>query len=649
MKKWLTVLSLCAALTLSSCSTPTTSNSVPLFSSGGTSQNQSSTGNNSSSSGGNSSSSGTSSDCAHKDLDVNDVCDSCFAPVAVTFDIFNINDLHGKFADTDSQPGVDELTTYFKQAKAANPNTILLSTGDMWQGAPESNLTKGLIVTDWMNELDFTCMTLGNHEYDWGETYIEENAQAAEFPLLAINIYDAATNQLVDYCQPSVMVEKSGVKIGIIGAIGDCYSSISSDKVQDVYFKTGSQLTSLVKTESTRLKNQGADFIIYTIHDGYGSSLQSETSVSDNQIASYYDISLSKGYVDLVFEGHSHQRYVLKDSAGVYHMQGGGDNDGISHVQVKINPVADKTNVQSARFLSTNVYTHLQDDAVVGDLLDKYEEQIAIAGRVVGTNDAYRSSDYLCQCVADCYVAAGVERWGEDYDIVLGGGFITARSPYSLSAGQVLYGDLQSIFPFDNPIVLCSISGYYLKQRFINTDDSRYYIAFSEYGASIKNSIVDNQTYYIVLDTYSSSYTYNYATEILRYDETTYARDLLADFIENGGLSQRTLTSIPTILSIGYALSNGAMTSNSYYVQGTITNIYNTTYGNMTIEDEQGNTLYIYGVNDTNGNRYDAMSNKPQVGDTVLLNGPIQKYVMGNSVTIELFHSTLIQIISTAE
>ena len=35
------------------------------------------------------------------------------------------------------------------------------------------------------------------------------------------------------------------IQVGIIGAIGDCYSSIASDKVQDIYFKTGNDLTAL--------------------------------------------------------------------------------------------------------------------------------------------------------------------------------------------------------------------------------------------------------------------------------------------------------------------------------------------------------------------------------------------------------------------
>ena len=61
----------------------------------------------------------------------------------VSFDIFAVNDLHGKLADTDTQPGLDELSAYLKQAQKAG-NTIVLSTGDMWQGASESNLTEGM-------------------------------------------------------------------------------------------------------------------------------------------------------------------------------------------------------------------------------------------------------------------------------------------------------------------------------------------------------------------------------------------------------------------------------------------------------------------------------------------------------------------------
>jgi hypothetical protein len=157
-------------------------------------------------------------DCTHADADDNGHCDDCGVNVLVILDLYAINDLHGKLADGDTHPGVDEMTTYLKTAIALDDRAILLSAGDMWQGSSESNLTKGLIMTDWMNALDFAAMTLGNHEYDWGEDAIEQNAKAAEFPLLAINVYDRQTNERVDYCEASVLIEQDGLIIGIIGA-----------------------------------------------------------------------------------------------------------------------------------------------------------------------------------------------------------------------------------------------------------------------------------------------------------------------------------------------------------------------------------------------------------------------------------------------
>ena len=161
---------------------------------------------------------------SHVDSDSSGFCDSCETSVTVTVDFYAINDLHGKLLDNESQPGVDELTSYLKSARASDDHAVFLSTGDMWQGASESNLTHGLMMTDWMNSLGFASMTLGNHEFDWGEEFIESNLALADFPFLAINIYERSTNTLVDYCTPSVTVSCGEATIGIIGAIGNFIS-----------------------------------------------------------------------------------------------------------------------------------------------------------------------------------------------------------------------------------------------------------------------------------------------------------------------------------------------------------------------------------------------------------------------------------------
>ncbi len=470
----------------------------------------------------------------HVDADNDGLCDDCRVSVIVEIAIFALNDLHGKFADTDTQPGVDELTTYLKNAQLRYDGVVLMSSGDMWQGSSESNLTKGQLLTAWMNELDFVSMTLGNHEYDWGEEYIEANAAMAEFPFLAINVYDRATGQRAEYCKPSVLVERAGLQIGIIGAIGDCYSSISGDMSGDVYFKVGSDLTALVKAEATRLREAGADLIVYSLHDGYGDSRQSGV-LTNEQLWSYYDPTLSDGYVDLVFEGHTHQSYVLPDGEGVYHLQNGGENRGISRVIVEYNVANGNHELDSATVVPSSTYDNEEPDPLVNQLMERYEEQVSIGTQVLGNNRYRRSSDDIKNLVARLYYELGEAAWGDDYELVLGGGFLSVRSPYSLPAGEVTYADLQSLLPFDNVLVLCSIKGEDLSRRFVNTDNGNYYNYYGEYGESVKGSILPDATYYVVVDSYTSTYAPNRLTEIARYDADVFARDLVAEYIRAGG------------------------------------------------------------------------------------------------------------------
>lgn len=481
---------------------------------------------------------GSLADCVdgnHVDENDDDSCDICGQSVLVIIDFYAINDLHGKFCDTSGQPGVDEIGTYIDKMEELDDNIILLSSGDMWQGSAESNLSRGKIITEWMNELGFVGMTLGNHEFDWGEDAIRENLEIAEFPFLAINIYDTETGKLADYCTPSVTVECDGIEIGIIGAIGDCYSSISSDKVAGVEFKVGFDLAQLVREEAERLRSEGVDYVVYSLHDGHGSSSSGNNVISTTDLQKYYTPSLSNGTIDLVFEGHSHQGYTLVDSYGVYHVQARGENKALAHVEIAVNSVNGNNRVTSANLVDSSVYSNLSDHEETENLEDKYSGIIDMSYSVLGQASKYYDDAVLEDKVAELYLKAGEKRWS-DYNIVLGGGFLKTRSPYNLYKGDVTYAMLMSLLPFDNEIVLCSISGRDLKSRFINNNNSDYHIYISEYGEDILNSISDNRTYYVVVDSYTALYAYNRLTIVEYYDYKTYARDLVAEAIKKGEL-----------------------------------------------------------------------------------------------------------------
>lgn len=469
----------------------------------------------------------------HEHIDVNSdgICDKCKQSVMAELSFYAVNDLHGKFMDTDSQPGVDEFTTYLKSLYAdESREEILLSSGDMWQGTVESSTNRGQLMTEWMNEVGFVSMTLGNHEYDWGADVLTPNSKLAEFPFLAINV--TYNYMPVDYCQASTIVERSGVKIGIIGAIGDCLSSISGDFTPGLNFATGNVLTSLVKAEANRLRNEeGCDFIVYSIHDGGSDFSTSGVNTVTNRDMSWYDTALSNGYVDLVFEGHTHQRYILQDEYGVYHLQGGGENKYISCAEVSYNTVTNRYTVNPKLISSGTYASSLEGDPIVEEIFNKYFPDSNPYTTVLGTNNSYKNSDTICDTVAELYYKKGLEEWGKEYNIVLGGGYLKARNPYNLYEGNVTYADLFSILPFDNDIVLGKISGYYLKKNFLNTKNSDYHI----YSTISSAQVLDNQDYYIIVDSYTSTYTYNHITEVERLNSRTYARDLLAEFISENG------------------------------------------------------------------------------------------------------------------
>ena len=74
-------------------------------------------------------------------------------------------------------------------------------------------------------------------------------------------------------------------------------------------------------------------------------------------------------------------------------------------------------------------------------------------------------------------------------------------------------------------------------------------------------------------------------------------------------------------------MEHNVYTEGKHLVAGVITEVYNTTYGNMKITDEFGNILTIYGTYSADGaNRYDAMENAPVAGDYVVIYGIVGQY-----------------------
>ena len=183
------------------------------------------------------------------------------------------------------------------------------------------------------------------------------------------------------------------------------------------------------------------------------------------------------------------------------------------------------------RLIGDSVYANssISGDPIIGEIFGKYFPDDNPYTTVLGKNASRRNGDTICETLAKLYYNKGVKEF-KDYKIVLGGGYLKTRNPYYVYAGNVTYADLFSVLPFDNDIVLGRIQGRYLKSRFLQADNSNYHY-YSTVGV---NEVSDSEYYYIITDSYTSTYRYNNITEVTRL-KGTYARDLLAEFVSEGG------------------------------------------------------------------------------------------------------------------
>ena len=411
--------------------------------------------------------------------------------------ILSINDLHGYIVqDENGSNGISNLSYLINQIREQDPSddVVLVGNGDMFQGTAISNMTKGLSVLETMNAMGFDCMGVGNHEFDWGFEEVlkyfdgEKDNGEANFPLLNSNI-KTQDGKLVegDNIVKSTIVEREGIKVGIIGYIGDVYDSINYSVAKDYYFETN--VAKVVGDEAISLKEQGVDVIVVSVHGGNSSDIEAyavNTSLANLTYQGEY-------LIDAVINGHTHSRQTgsIKRNNGVDLplVQAGCNGVGIGEIVLTINK--ETKNVVKAKsniIYSYSAYTNYDEsvERIIDDTLNKYEsvlnEVYAVAGETVRS-----TSDYFAW--AGSVLCKGT---GADISICNTGGI---RSTGDVRKGEnITIENMYLINPFDNYVILVELSGFELKN--LNTSEGYF-----SGGLNISD-LEDDKTYKVAVIDY---------------------------------------------------------------------------------------------------------------------------------------------------
>ena len=245
--------------------------------------------------------------------------------------ILETTDLHSNMMDFDyykdtptEKFGLVRTASLIDAARGEVKNSVLVDNGDLIQGSPLGDymatrgLKKGEIhpVYKAMNTLDYTVGNLGNHEFNYGLTYLHDALAGAKFPYVNANIIDVKTQKplFTPYLIKETNVvdqdgKKQTLKIGYIGFVPP--QIMTWDKANLDGKVTVNDITETARKYVPEMRAKGADVVVVVAHSGL--SADPYQAMAENSV---YYLSQVPG-VDAILFGHAHAVFPGKDFASI--------------------------------------------------------------------------------------------------------------------------------------------------------------------------------------------------------------------------------------------------------------------------------------------------------------------------------------------
>ncbi len=450
--------------------------------------------------------------------------------------LLSYNDFHGAVdppggsgATVNGVPagGVEYLATWLKrlraEASAEGRDTLTVGAGDLVGGTPlVSAAFHDEPTIELMDEIGLQVSSVGNHEFDEGVTELlrltrggchptdgcqdGDGFAGARFTYLAANTIDRRTG--LPILPPIDIRLVDGVPVGFVGLTLEGTAGIVNPAgIQDVRFADEVQTANFW---GRILRVLGIRAQVLLIHEGGAQAPPPATpGVSDCANFSGPIVPIVAGLnpeFGLVVSGHTHRFYTcqLPNSAGTSVVTSAGSNGQLlTDIDVTLDRTTRAFTAISARNIivengvrnpdgswrqTGGVYDRDPDlvDPAAKRVADKYRAAVApIANRVVGaiTADIVRDArpngeSPLGDVIADAQLA-WTRQQGAQIALMNPGG-IRASLSHGTSAGgeqpgQVTYGEVFTVQPFNNLVVTQTFTGAQLKdvleQQFVGFGD----------------------------------------------------------------------------------------------------------------------------------------------------------------------------------
>lgn len=400
--------------------------------------------------------------------------------------IIHINDFHARFEQTSINSeiclegtedtcvgGIARIYTAVKHLVDTRPNAVFLNAGDNFQGTLWYNKFKWNVTAYFMNKLPHDALTLGNHEFDDGVAGVVPFLENVNAPFVIANIDDTEEPTIQGKYNKSIIIERSGRKIGIVGYVIKTYPELSSpgklkflDEIEHV------------TREAAKLKTRGADIIIGLSHSGLDVDHEVAAAVPD---------------LDIIVGGHSHSflftgkppstdlpvdnyPVIVEQSGGrkVLIVQAYAFSKYVGNITVWFDHKGEYVRWEGRPILLDNTVT--PDPQILEELKPWQDEIKAEAEAIIGSTKVFLdNSNRSCQkgecnigrMIADAFVEEYVNTapegaWTRAAIGIINSGGIRTSIEETRPGGSITYGDLKAANPFSNTIDIIELQGKHL-------------------------------------------------------------------------------------------------------------------------------------------------------------------------------------------
>lgn len=355
--------------------------------------------------------------------------------------------------------GIAEMTTLINTLRETEPNVFLFDSGDIFTGAL-AKLTEGRLAFELMISMGYDAMAIGNHEFEYGHEIFAWQKNRAPFPVLGANFFYKGTNH--PYAQPHAIIERDGIRIGVIGIMGqDAVTAIIPSFIAPL------DVTSpvlAVQKSVDELRDQ-VDIVVLLTHQGKTAPMQTDAE-SDPRLQRDIDADIQLAGavtgVDVLFAGHADAgtpEPIVHPETGTIIMQTYGQATHLGFLQLTLDANSQQVTEHSGRLIPVDPSVYPPDAAIIKKLTtyrDAYPEIQEVIGKTAAAmNRKYIEESDVGNLFADAFASIA----NTDIAFIHGG---SLRK--DLPAGDIRLVDLLDTYPFVDDVIVKEMTGEQIRR-----------------------------------------------------------------------------------------------------------------------------------------------------------------------------------------